>query len=82
MSSDNRMLTFIEYIVAITGMTAATIVATGQPQPIFGMAFWLYLLSAILGTYMTWRRKMYPLMSLFLFYMFIDSYGVYNWWPF
>ena len=80
--SNVNPLTYIEILVAITGVTAATVVATGQPQPYFGMAFWLYTVSAAMGIYMTYKRKMYFLMLLFCFYLGIDSYGVYNWWPF
>ena len=80
MSSANRTLTYIEAATAILGATAATMVATGVPQPYFGYAFWLYVISAILGAYVMYNRKLYAMMCLLIYYVGIDSYGIYNWW--
>lgn len=76
------MLMYIEIVVALLGAAAATMVATAVPQPFFGMAFWLYVISAALGAYVMYKRKLYAMMCLLIYYILIDGYGIYNWWPF
>ena len=74
-------LNVLDIITAICGMTAATTVALRFPQPYFGIAFWLYVVSAACALYAAKERKSWALMFMFGYYLMIDSYGVYNWWP-
>ena len=71
-----------EIITATLGLTAAIIVATKQPQPWFGIAFWLYVIGAFCGILSNYKRGSIPYVLLFTGFLIIDSYGVYNWWPF
>lgn len=82
MSLDKVTLTYIEGFAAALGAVAATMVASAVPQPYFGMAFWLYVISATLGVIVMYNKKCFSLMLLFIYYIGIDSYGIYNWWPF
>ena len=64
------------------GITAAFTVAFNLPQPFFGIAFWLYVVSAVCALTSNYRKRNWPYVVLFTSFLFIDSYGVYNWWPF
>ena len=72
----------LDVTVMVCGMTAATLVALGAPQPFFGIAFWIYVVSAICAVISNYKKKSWAMVGLFTYFFFIDSYGVYNWWPF
>ena len=71
----------IDIFTMITAMIAATLVASGVPQPYFGMAFWLYVVSALSACVMNYKRANYAYAMLFGYYVMIDTYGIFNWWP-
>ena len=72
----------VDIFTMITAMTAATLVATAVPQPYFGMAFWLYVVSATSACIMNYKRQNYAYAALFGYYVLIDTYGTINWWPY
>ena len=71
----------LDVITAICGITAATIVATGQPQPLFGIAFQIYVISAICAVLSNYQKKNWPYVVLFSVFFIVDTYGIYQWWP-
>jgi len=71
-----------DVITSIFGITAAILVAFKFPQPYFGMAFWLYSVGAFCGIISNYKRNNMPYLLLFSCFFLIDSYGIYNWWPF
>ena len=71
----------LDTITMACGMAAATIVAFKPEFIHIWFAFPLYVVSAMCGIYANTMRKAWPLVILFGYYLFIDSYGVYNWWP-
>jgi len=70
-----------DVITSVFGLTAAVLVAFKFPQPYFGMAFWLYSVGAMCGIISNYRRKNVPYVLLFTGFFLIDTYGIYNWWP-
>ena len=83
MSKVRRMqMSTNDIITSVFGITAAILVAFKFPQPYFGMAFWLYSVGAFCGIVSNYRRRNIPYIFLFSCFFIIDTYGIYNWWPF
>lgn len=74
----SKILFFAEAIGALSGMTAATIMAVGAPDPNLFAAFSLYVLSSVLLMYASFKRQSSWMLCLMTFYTIITSIGIYN----
>ena len=80
MQTSTKLL-ILDIVTAATGVVAATMVATKVDQPYLWFAFPTYVVSATCAAYASYVRKSFPLMGMFLYYMMIDSVGIWKWYP-
>jgi len=89
MSKVQATLTYIkdnpfDTIVMLTCMFSATIVALNVREVLpwlHWFAFPVYVVSATCAVYANYKRKVWPMVGLFGYYVIIDSIGVYRWIP-
>ena len=71
----------LEWLQTIMGLLAAILVASNLGSQFVFFAMCLFTIKDCIMLYWTHKKGLYGLFTNSVGYMFINVYGLYNWWP-